>query len=212
MTTTGVRRFRTIVVESQPIIGKALCHLLGGDREIEVISDARSLDEASVAVHQPDLLLIDMDGCDASFDDTIAACREASAGTRIIVLTSHAVPQVMQRCLACKIDGYVVKDISPGELMRACKTVARGENYFDARVAGGLLRRITAERPAEDELSLRESEIVRLIANGLSNREIGDRLYLSEKTVKNHISRIFSKLQLTARTQVAIYAIRQGIA
>jgi DNA-binding NarL/FixJ family response regulator len=118
----------------------------------------------------------------------------------------------MQRCLACGVDGYIVKDISPGELMRACKAVARGETYFDPRVAGGLLRRLQSERPAEDELSLRESEIVRLIAAGLSNKEIGERLCLSEKTVKNHVSRIFSKLQITARTQAAIYAIRNGIA
>lgn len=212
MNPTAVRQCRIIVVESQSIVGKALCHLLASDRELEIICDARTLDEGAIAVHQPDLLIIDMDEFAAEFDEIIAQSRLASPATRIVVLTSHAQQQSMQRCLACGVDGYLIKDISPGELIRACKAVARGETYFDPRVAGGLLRRLKAERPAEDELSLRESEIIRLIAGGLSNKEIGDRLCLSEKTVKNHISRIFSKLQITARTQAAIYAIRNGIA
>ena len=212
MNATAVRRCRIIVVESQAIVGKALCHLLASDRELEIICDARTLDEGSMAVHQPDLLIFDMDGFEADFDEIIAQARMTSPATRIVVLTSHAQQQSMQRCLACGVDGYLVKDISPGELIRACKAIARGESYFDPRVAGGLLRRLKAERPAEDELSLRESEILRLIAGGLSNKEIGERLMLSEKTVKNHISRIFSKLQITARTQAAIYAIRNGIA
>jgi len=212
MNTTVARHYRLIVVESQSIVGKALCHLLASDRELEIICDARTLDEGAIAVHQPDLLIIDMDDFAAEFDEIIAQSRSASPATRIIVLTSHAQQQSMQRCLACGVDGYLVKDVSPGELIRACKAVARGETYFDPRVAGGLLRRLKSERPAEDELSLRESEIIRLIAGGLSNKEIGDRLCLSEKTVKNHISRIFSKLQITARTQAAIYAIRNGIA
>ncbi len=212
MNQTAVRRCRIVVVESQAIVAKALCHLLASDRELEILSDARTLDDGAIAVHQPDLLIFDMDGFETEFDETITQCRALSPGTRIVVLTSHAQQQTMQRCLSCGVDGYLVKDISPGELIRACKAVARGETYFDPRVAGGLLRRLKAERPAEDELSLRESEIIRLIAAGLSNKEIGSRICLSEKTVKNHISRIFSKLQITARTQAAIYAIRNGIA
>ncbi|MEA2664202.1 MAG: hypothetical protein QOI11_1146 [Candidatus Eremiobacteraeota bacterium] len=212
MQAAALRRCTIIVVEAQAIVGKALCHLLAGDRELEVLFDARTADVKTIAAHQPDLLIVDMDGCESGFDEMISACRVASPGTRIVVLTSHAGQQPMQRCLACGVDGYIVKDISPGELMRACKAVSRGETYFDPRVAGGLLRRLKSERPADDELSLRESEIIRLIASGLSNREIGDRLILSEKTVKNHISRIFAKLQITARTQAAIYAIRNGIA
>ena len=212
MNSQAVRRHRVIVVESQAIIGKALSHLLGGDRELDVVCDARTAADAQIAAHRPDLLIIDMDGCEADFDEIIGTCRAAAPSTRIVVLTSHAGQQSMQRCLACGVDGYIVKDVSPAELMRACKAVARGDTYFDPRVAGGLLRRLQSERPAEDELSLRESEIVRLIAAGLSNKEIGGRLCLSEKTVKNHVSRIFSKLQITARTQAAIYAIRNGIA
>ena len=121
--------------------------------------------------------------------------------------------ELMQRCLAAGAEGYIVKDVTPAELLRAVKMVAEGDTYVDPRVAGGLLRRrsISNGRPDLDELSVRETEVVRLIAEGLSNKEISARLGLSEKTVKNHISRIFSKLNICARAQAAVHAIRMGI-
>jgi DNA-binding NarL/FixJ family response regulator len=119
----------------------------------------------------------------------------------------------MQRCLAAHASGYIVKDTSLAELATALKAVAAGTPYVDPRVAGAVLRRRALNHEAAlDELSGRETEIVRLIAQGLSNRDIGTRLLLSEKTVKNHISRIFDKLHITARTQAAVYAIKTGIA
>ena len=207
-----VKRLRVMVVHSQAIIGKALCHLLVADRELEVVADMRTVDYDAFAAHRPDLLLIDLDGCEGGIEEVAAACRAASPRTHIAVLTSQLGQAGMQRSLACGIAGYLISDISPGELIRACKMLAAGEPYADARIAGGMLRRLKEGRPAEDELSLRESEIIRLIAGGLANKEIAVRLVLSEKTVKNHISRIFSKLHLTARTQAATYAIRHGMA
>ncbi len=209
---SGSRRARVIVVQGQAIISKALCHLLAQDQRLEVVGDARTIQEAHLRATRPDLLLIDLDGFESEFDSVVTACRTASPSTRIMVLTSHAGPHTLRRCLACGVDAYVTKDVSPDELMRACHAVLGGETYFDPRVAGGFLRRLSAPRPPEDELSLREGEIIRLIASGLSNKEIGDRLDLAEKTVKNHISRIFVKLQVRARTEAAIYAIRNGIA
>jgi two-component system response regulator DevR len=211
MNATTARPWRVILVEPQPIVGKALRHLLSTDRQLEVLADAHTLADANLATQMPDLLVLDIDGLEGSLDETITSIRTSSPSTRILILTSHIGPQLMQHSLTCRVDGYVVKDITPGEFMRACEAVARGESYFDPRVAGGLLRRLTAQKPPQDELSLRESEIVRLIGSGLSNKEIGDRLCLSEKTVKNYVSRIFSKLQINARTQAAVYAIRNGI-
>jgi DNA-binding NarL/FixJ family response regulator len=98
-------------------------------------------------------------------------------------------------------------------VIAALKIVARGHSYVDPRLAGGLLRgrsRGAEKRPAT-ELSSRETEILKLIAEGFANKQISSRLGLSEKTVKNHISRIFSKLKISARTQAAVHAIRAGI-
>lgn len=207
----SVRRFRIVVFEKQLIIGKAICHLLAAENEFEIAADVSEIDERMLKTLAPDLLLLDLDSFD-EIDTIIEAIRRSSPASHTAVLTSSAVRATMQHCIACGIDGFIVKDVSPTEFVRACKSVARGETYFDPRLAGEYLRRLNYGIPAQDELSVREAEIVRLIALGLSNREIGERLVLAEKTVKNHITRIFAKLQVTARTQAAIYAIRNGLA
>jgi DNA-binding NarL/FixJ family response regulator len=204
-------RFRIVLLVKQTIIGKALCHLLAGDKELDVLPGITSIDELSLAMQMPDLLLVDLERFD-EINDIVAICRRASPHTKIAVLTSSDAQPSMKRCVACGVDGYIIKDVLPAEFIRACKALARGESYFDPRLAGALLQRLRIGAPASDELSIRESEVIRLIALGHSNKEIGSELLLAEKTVKNHITRIFSKIQVTARTQAAIYAIRNGMA
>jgi DNA-binding NarL/FixJ family response regulator len=204
-------RFRITLVSKQVIIGKALSQLLASDHELDVLTDMRDIDEVLLAMQRPDLLLVDLDTFD-KINDIVEISRRASPHTKIAVLTSSAFQPTMQRCVACGVDGYILKDVLPAEFIRACKSLAHGETYFDPRLAGELLRRLRAGVPSQDELSIREGEIIRLIAFGLSNKEIGVQLSLAEKTVKNHITRIFSKIQVTARTQAAIYAIRNGMA
>ena len=143
----------------------------------------------------------------------IATCKEAAPTAHICILSMNLSAVIMQRCLASGAEAYIVKDISPAELLRAVKTVSEGQSYVDPRVAGGLLKRrsMNGGKPDITELSARESEVLKLIAEGLANKQISARLQLSEKTVKNHVSRIFSKLNISARTQAAVHAIRAGI-
>jgi DNA-binding NarL/FixJ family response regulator len=117
----------------------------------------------------------------------------------------------MRRALSAGADGYVVKDITPTELLASIKRVRNDGFYADPRLASILLKKNSMRRYTV-ELSARELDVARLIAQGLSNREISERLILSDKTVKNHVSNIFSKLNVTARTQVAIYVLRNGLA
>jgi DNA-binding NarL/FixJ family response regulator len=117
----------------------------------------------------------------------------------------------MQRALSAKAAAYIMKDTSPATMIEIVHSVARGDYYADPRLAGAMLRRRSTRGNDASELSGREFEIVRLIADGLSNREIGSRLSLSEKTVKNHVSHILAKLKVNARSGVAVYAIRNGI-
>jgi two-component system response regulator DegU len=215
MLNVGAKRIRVMVVEPQILLSKALCHLLSLEHEIEIVGESQTLEVATLQKFMPEVVILDLDGHALDIDETIARLHEAIANAKICVLTAHARPEVMQRCLAAGVEGYIAKDTTPSELVRAIKVVASGSSYADPRIAGSLLsRRSTGgnARHAENhELSARESEIIRLIANGLSNREISLRLGLSEKTVKNHISRIFSKLNISARTQAAVYAIRTGL-
>lgn len=204
---------RVLVVEGQALFGKALCQVLAGDVDIEVVGDADSIVNAPLRRLRPDLIVLDLDGHGVEFAEAMRTCRELAPQAKVCVLSTHVQPEVMQRCLSAGADGYVVKDILPVELIRAVKSVASGHAYVDPRVAGGVLKRRSAfGRGAQNELSVRETEIIRLIARGMSNKEISAKLHLSEKTVKNHISRIFAKLNITARTQAAVHAIKTGLA
>jgi len=214
MLNVSTKRIRVMVIEAQILLSKALCQLLSLEGDIEVVGDAQTLEVATLKKYAPDIVILDLDGHVLDIDETIRRLQEALGHAKICVLTAHARPEVMQRCLSAGVEGYVAKDTTPAELVRAIKAVASGSSYADPRIAGGLLRRRStgnSRRPDNQELSVRESEIIRLIANGLSNKEISQRLSLSEKTVKNHISRIFSKLNISARTQAAVHAIRSGL-
>jgi DNA-binding NarL/FixJ family response regulator len=205
------KSLRVVLLAKDAIIGKALCHLLASDKDIDVIAGITRIDESYLAIQVPDLLLVDLEQFD-EINDIVNISRRATPHTKVAVLTSSGAQASMKRCVACGVNGYIVKDVQPAEFIRACKALARGETYFDPRLAGALLQRLRIGVPAHDELSIREGEIIRLIALGHSNKEIGGELLLAEKTVKNHITRIFSKIQVTARTQAAIYAIRNGMA
>jgi DNA-binding NarL/FixJ family response regulator len=205
---------RVIIVERHALFGKALNHILSSQGDFEVICDVDSINAAPLRTSRPDLIVLDFDGHNVEIGQTMRVCRESAPQARVCVLSAHVVPEVMQRCLAAGADAFIVKDVSPNELVHALTMVSNGVPYVDPRIAGGLLRR----RPAgvgrgsnHNTLSARETEIIRLIAQGLSNKEIGVALGLSEKTVKNNISRIFSKLNINARTQAAVHAIKTGL-
>ena len=199
-----------LVIEGQLLIGKALCEILSKDAGIVVLGDVAHVPEPADLRFTPDLILIDLDGSPV---DAIAKCKVAFPDARICALTSFAQEEILQRSLAAGADGFVIKDATPLELTNAIATIAAGNSYVDPRVAGKLLRRKSATnwRANPDELQHREIEIVCLIAQGHSNKAISEKLKLSEKTVKNYISRIFSKLQVTARTQAAAYAFKSGM-
>jgi DNA-binding NarL/FixJ family response regulator len=207
MTTSGLR---VAVVESQVLFAKALCGIFSDDPDFKVVGDYRTPVAAPLQSANPDLIVLDLDGQPADIAQTLGTCKEAAPNAHLCILSMNLSPEIMQRCLSNGAEAYIVKDISPAELLRAIKTVAEGQSYVDPRVAGGLLRRrsMNGGKPDIMELSAREAEVLKLIAEGLANKQISARLHLSEKTVKNHVSRIFSKLNISARTQAAVHAIR----
>lgn len=206
-------KLRIAVIESQALFAKALCNIFADDDDFVVVGDFRMPDTTNLSATKPHIVIVDLDGQQADVALTVGRCVEGGHAAKVCVLSMHLSPEIMQRSLAHGAEAYIVKDISPAELVRAVKTVADGQSYVDPRVAGGVLRRRSHAngRPDILELSARESEVLKLIAEGLANKQISARLHLSEKTVKNHVSRIFSKLNITARTQAAVHAIRTGI-
>jgi DNA-binding NarL/FixJ family response regulator len=210
---SNVGNTRIYVIQQQVLVAKALCNILQQDPNITVVGDAAAVSADELARTTPNLILLDSETSFDALSNTIGTCRLTCPRARIGVLSEHLSSEVMQRAFSAGADGYIVKDILPEELVAAVKTMTAGSLYVDPRLVGLILRKHAGiGRREPNELSRREGDIVRLIAAGLSNREISRRLGLSDKTVKNHISHIFAKLSVTARTQVVVYAIRNGLA
>ncbi len=208
---TLTQPLRVCIIERQLLFGKAIAQVLATDPGVAVVSIAPNREAANIAEGQANVIVVDIDSEDV--DRVIEHYRAHCPSARICFLSMYTQPELMQRCLSVGADGYIVKDSSLAELLTAIKSIGEGTSYVDPRVAATLLRRRSPMNlPYTDQLSPRETDIIRLIAQGLSNRDIGQRLVLSEKTVKNHVSRIFSKLHFTTRSQAAVHAIRNGLA
>jgi DNA-binding NarL/FixJ family response regulator len=215
MVTQDGAPLRTFVVERQSLIAKALHSFLNQNALVRVVGDAPSVRAEDMERTRPELIVYGLDNASQDVTEALAVARSVLPNVRFCVLSSYANPDVMQRSIASGADGFVVKDVTPSELDVALRVLASGASYVDPRVAGGMLkRRFTTGAPgsAISELTSREADILRLIATGFSNKEISAKLKLSEKTIKNYVSRIFSKLNVSARTQAAVYAIKAGFA
>jgi DNA-binding NarL/FixJ family response regulator len=203
---------RVCIIEKQLLFGKAIAHALSAASNITVIGIAASQEAALLIREHADVVVIDIDNVD-DIDDVIEYFKVRFPACRICALSMHTQPDLLQHCLSAGADAYIVKDSSLQELLTAITTLGEGSSYVDPRVAADLLRRRgPTNRSGTTTLSPREMDIIRLIAQGMSNRDIGRRLILSEKTVKNHVSHIFSKLHFTTRSQAAVHAVRNGLA
>ena len=206
-----------LLVDDHEMVRRGVRDFLETQGDITVVAEAGSGEEAVrlAAEHAPDVALMDlimpgMDGVEATRRLTSRSPR-----TSVVMLTSyhndeHVFPAIRAGALS-----YVLKEIGPGELAEAVRKAAAGEAVLHPRVAARVVRELHGVRRDEPnafrELSDRELEVLKLIADGLSNAEIAGRLYVSEKTVKSHVSNILGKLHLADRTQAAVYAWRQGV-
>ncbi len=220
MTATNVRtseaRVRVLIVDDHAIVRKGIRALLSEADGFEVVGEAdngqaavQRAEECSPDVILMDLLMPGMDGIEATRQIT-----SRRPGARVLVLTSFAADNKVFPAIKAGASGYLLKDSSPDELVRAIRQVHRGEPSLHPTIARKLLQEVArpAEpQPAPEALTAREMEVLRLIAQGLSNQEIADRLVVSEPTVRAHVSRILGKLHLASRTQAALYAVREGL-
>jgi DNA-binding NarL/FixJ family response regulator len=198
---------RVLIIERQALFAKALSSLLSSDQDLVVVGESRSIDAALLAKTMPDVVVIDVDADGEALERVRSAAKASiSSSPRVCALSSHVAPIAMQRCFSMGADGFVGKDVEPNDLIRAVKAIGKGGSYLDPRVGARL-----AAMQQRDHLSARETEVLRLLGTGLSNKEIAARLGLAEKTVKSHVSSIFSKLHIEGRTQAAVHALRLGL-
>jgi DNA-binding NarL/FixJ family response regulator len=139
------------------------------------------------------------------------AIARAHPGVKVVVLTSFGEVERVHAALAAGAAGYLLKDADPDEVATAVRAAAAGEVHLDSAVARQLTRRMAAPLVGLTSLTTREREILTLVAQGHSNRDIADRLVISERTARTHVSNVLAKLQLSSRTQAALLAIREGL-
>jgi len=208
---------RLLIADDHQIVRKGIRALLATRKEFQVVGEASNGEEA-VALAQslhPDVVLMDlvmpkMDGIQATREITTRL-----TGTRVLILTSFDADEQVFPAIKAGALGYLLKDSGPQELVQAIRQVHHGEPFLEPGIARKVLAEISSppQKPLTPEpLTARELEILRLVAQGKSNKEIAAQLVIAEETVHSHVSSILGKLHLASRTQAALYALKEGIA
>jgi two-component system response regulator DevR len=209
---------RILLVDDHEVVRVGVATLIDRQPGMEVVGEAGTVREAVTKAAQlaPDVVVLDLR---LPGGDGLDACRqikENRPATRIIVLTSFPDEEMLFEAIAAGADGYVLKQIGSDDLIRALERVGRGDSLLDPALMGRVFAQVREARRQErahafSDLSAQEMQILAGIADGKTNREIADDLCLSEKTVRNYVSIILNKLDLTSRAQAAAYAARNRI-
>ena len=209
---------RLVIADDHELARAGLRAMLTGQRGLEVVGEAANGREALMLCRrlQPDLALIDVRMPEQDGLATCRAIKEECPAMSVILITIHENPEYLLEAFKAGAAGYVLKDISQSELITAIKGVLRGESILNKELVILLLRRMASETPSQEELparrlSLREREVLRLLTQGQTNREIAQNLIVSVSTVKIHVEHILAKLDVSDRTQAAVRAIELGL-
>jgi DNA-binding NarL/FixJ family response regulator len=208
---------RVLICDDHAIVRKGISALLATKRDLKVIGEAGDGAEAVMQAEKlkPDVILMDLimprlDGIEATRQIT-----SRYPNMHVLVLTSFAADDKVFPAIKAGALGYLLKDSNPDTLVQAIHQVARGEPSLEPTIARKVLFELhhpPQAPPTADPLTERETDVLRLIAQGLSNQEIGQRLTITERTVCTHVSNILGKLHLASRTQAALYALKEGLA
>jgi NarL family two-component system response regulator LiaR len=204
---------RILIVDDHHVVRQGLYMFLGADPELEIIGEAQDGAEAVKLAQElhPDVVLMDivmpvMNGIQAT-----AAIRQSLPDTEVIALTSVLGDNSVIDAVRAGAIGYLLKDTDANELRRAIKAAAAGKVQLSPEVAARLMREVRTPTETRESLTDRENEVLKLLAQGKSNRDISQVLFIGEQTVKTHVSHILDKLGVPSRTQAALYAIRSGL-
>ena len=199
---------RVVVVDDHDIVRRGLADLLSTSNDIELAGEAADGVAAVdvVAAVAPDVVLMDLSMPELDGVGATQRIVEADADARVVVLTSFADDRHIADALRAGAIGYVLKHAGPDELLDAIRAAARGEAPLDPKAARVLLTSRAMSTRASQTLSAREEEVVRLVAEGLANKQIARRLSITERTVKAHLTNIFARIGVTDRTQAALWA------
>ena len=208
---------RVLIAEDHAMIREGLMQLLELEKDLKVVASVPDGQQAVDAYHsmKPDVVLLDINMPRKNGLEAVQEIRAYDADARVLMLTIHQDREYLFKALELGAMGYVLKDAESRVLIEAIRTVHAGQTYIHASMAKELItefKRIKSGDDNPNQLSPRELEVLKLLAGGMVNKDIASTLFISEKTVKNHISSIFRKLEVQDRTQAAVYAIKHHLA
>jgi len=223
---SDVRKIRILIADDHAVVRSGLHSILEMEGDLAVIGEASDGHQALALAQEmlPDIVLMDIKMGDWDGVTATRRIRNSVPSTRVIVLTNHDQDELVFSSIRAGASGYLLKEVTAAQLANAIRTVADGFSLIYPSIAArvldefGRLRSAPAEGGSSGDeegyhdLTAREREVLLLIAHGRSNKEIGGELKISERTVKTHVSNIFGKLELSDRTQVALYAHKRGLA
>lgn len=208
-------KISVLIVDDHAVVRQGLRTYLDLQDEIEVVGEASNGVEAVEQTRRlvPNVVLMDLMMPEMNGIDATREIRAVSPSTQVLVLTSYGADEQVFPSIRAGAVGYLLKNVSAANLVEAIRAAHRGEAHLDPEIAKKLMDEFSAQkkRPTHDDLTERELSVLRLIARGMTNREIATELVISEKTVKTHVSNILSKLHLADRTRAAIYALKAGL-
>ena len=203
---------RVFLVDDHEIVRRGIADLINAERDLEVVGEASTVARTlgRVRATAPDVAVLDVRLPDGSGIDLCREIRSALPGTRCIMLTAYDDDEASYAAVLAGASGYVLKDIRGQNLIAGIRAVADGRSLLPVGVPARIVETITEDAgPSAITLSLRERQVLDLIADGLTNRQIGAQLELAEKTVKNYVSGLLAKLGMERRTQAAVYGATQ---
>jgi DNA-binding NarL/FixJ family response regulator len=208
-------RIRILIADDHPVVREGLAAMLARQPDIDVVGEANDGIEAveRVGTLHPDIVLMDLQMPRLGGVEAIKQIRAEYPQVQLIVLTTYGDDDSIFQGIAAGARGYLLKDAPRDELFRAVRAVAQGESLLQPAVATRLLERFARPRqePPQDALTEREISVLRLLARGSANKQIGAALHISESTVKTHVANIFQKLSVTDRTQAVTVALSRGL-
>jgi DNA-binding NarL/FixJ family response regulator len=211
-----VRPIRLLLVDDHELVRAGLRTMLAGDEGVAVVGEAATGGSALAKVRElkPDVVLLDARLPDLSGDEVCRRLLARRPELSVVILTTFAEDELVRRCVRAGARGYLLKDIAHLDLGRSLRAVMRGEAVIDSKVAPAVLaaaRQATVSAAADEPLNARHREVLRLVAEGLSNREIASRTHLSEYTVKGYVEEILERLGARNRVHAAIVATKRGL-
>jgi two-component system, NarL family, response regulator LiaR len=204
---------RLLIVDDHSVVREGLRAFLRLQEGIDVVGEAAGAEEAIrvAAAASPDVVLLDLVMPDGDGIGAIRRLIEVAPGARVLVLTSFADDAQIFAAMAAGAAGYLLKDVDPAALAEGIRDVHAGRPALHPSVAARLMRRGGSPASAHGDITAREHDVLRLVVEGLPNKQIAQRLGIGEKTVKTHVSRVLAKLGVEDRTQAAVLAIREGL-